>query len=370
MKIFLEAFVDNNFGDNLFVHILTSRYPEYTFYMVEKEAYAKSYRVLEEQIPNLIVQKEEAALLEEVDGMFIVGGDMFGNGGDYSELIRQVYTVKKRGGVVAFLGMSLFREYSKKTWLDLMVMFSYADIIVVREETTYKQLKSKFPWIPVVEATDLAFTADVTVAQEEQVREGLLGVSIRKKVQQEEKRYYPQYCKTIAEQIQEYLKEHENHRVSLLALSSGKFDDQKVAMDILNLCPLEFQSRIECSAFVGDVISYMKEFQKCEKLLCTRFHALVFAILLNKPFIPIIYEEKMKRLLDGIGYQGARPEYEGIWKFENLSEEMAKKQLNFVKLAAYTEKSKRIFENLDQAIHTKKKGNSFWYVLYQIKQKL
>ena len=80
------------------------------------------------------------------------------------------------------------------------------------------------------------------------------------------------------------------------------------------------------------------------------------------------FEEKMKRLLDGIGYQGPRPEYEEIWKFENLSEEMDKKQLNFARLAVYTEKSKLIFAKLDQVMDTKKKGNIFWYALYKLKQ--
>ncbi len=370
MKILLEAFVDNNFGDNLFVHIVASRYPEYTFYMVEKEAYASSYTILKEQIPNLIVQKEEGNLLEIVDGMFVVGGDMFGNGADYSELIRQVYTVKKRGGVVAFLGNSLFCEYSKKTWIDLMVMFSYADIIVVREQTTYKQLKRKIPWLPVVAATDLAFTADVGSIQKEKIHQGLLGVSVRKKVQKEEEIYYPQYCRTVAAQIVDYLNASEQHQVHLLALSSGRFDDNAVAMDIYNLCPAEMQDRVGCIVFNGDVSLYMKELQKCEKMLCTRFHALVFAILLDKPFIPIIYEEKMNRFLDEIGYLGERPKYEGTWKCGKTFEELAEKQLNSEMLELYLEKADLIFLSLDKAIAARGRKNSFFYRLYEIKRKL
>ena len=46
MNIFLEAFVDTNFGDDLFIHTVVARYPEHTFYMLEKAGFEESYRLL------------------------------------------------------------------------------------------------------------------------------------------------------------------------------------------------------------------------------------------------------------------------------------------------------------------------------------
>ncbi len=370
MKILLEAYVDNNFGDNLFLHIITSRYPKDTFYMIENAMYASSYSNLEKRIPNLIVQKDEGNLLEEVDRMYVVGGDMFHNKGDYSNRIRRAYTVKKRGGNVAFLGLSLFPKYCMRTWFDFMVMFSYADVVIVREQATYRQIKSRLPWLPIVAATDLAFTVDVQEVSKEAVQSGLLGISVRKKEQKEEALYYPQYCQMMSEQIVQYLKEAAHHQVKLLGLSSGRFDDGAVAMDIKRLCPNELRARISCSTFDGDVLSYIKELQKCEKLLCTRFHALVFAILLEKPFVPIVYEEKMTRLLDEIGYIGTRPKYEGAWDTEKVCEELAKKQWNPEKLKVYTEKAEGIFSYLNSAMDKNQKQNDFVYKMYGVKEKL
>ena len=48
--------------------------------------------------------------------------------------------------------------------------------------------------------------------------------------------------------------------------------------------------------FTGNVEAYIEEMQKCKIMVCTRFHSMVFALMLEKPFVPIIYEEKMKRI--------------------------------------------------------------------------
>ena len=364
MKILLEAFVDNNFGDNLFLHIVTAKNPEHSFYMLEKAAYAASYRIIEKEIPNLVVCKDES-FLKEMEGMCIVGGDLFWDKGDYSELIRHAHAVKKQGGRVAILGFSLFPKYSLRTWFDLAVLFAHADQIVVREETSYQQLKKHLPWISAVSATDLAFTTDVREVKQEAVQKGLLGVSIRKKIQKDSDVQYPKYCRAVADLIEEYLGESEEHQVNFLALSSGVYDDRKAAEDIRALCREEFQTRMLCTSFEGNVEKYLREIQKCEKLICTRFHALVFAILLEKEFFPIIYEEKMDRLLDALDYKENRVRYE----------DAAKNTLNFHvcsgdALNRYLQKA----ELFSTELKLKKTGNKgfsgLFYVLYQLKELL
>ncbi len=350
MKIFLEAFIDNNFGDNLFVHIITNRYREHTFYMIPKPEYRESYDVLKANVENLrLVEDEDTdTFLEGMDAMFLVGGDMFGNGGDYSTLIRQASIIKRKGGVVAFLGLSLFREYGRRTKFDLMRIFSKADIIVVRESTTYQQLKRLVPWAKVVCAADMVFTLDTANIKRQPFHPNLLGISIRKKGHLNETFHYERYCQKIAKIATEYLAQNEENKVHFLAFSSGRYDDRKVAEDIMALCPEINRSRMRCVSFAGNVNEYMKEIQQCAYLICTRFHALVFALILNKPFLPIVYEEKMERLLDEIGYAGVRLYYEnliiedgilGMWKQGQYSDE---------KMNQYLKKGKVFFDKLDE----------------------
>lgn len=380
MNIFLEAFVDTNFGDNLFVHTVVTRYPEHTFYMLVKEGFEESYQILSENEKNILLLEKntDSSYLSGMDAMLVVGGDMFGNWVDYTRLEEQVRTVKKNGGFIAFLGISLFKKYSWYTWMDFKVMFSMADVIVVREKESYTQLKKKIPWLPVVAASDIAFLTDVSEYKKTIAKQEMLGISVRKKVQKNGEADYVRYYKEIAGIIIRYLDESDKNNVRLLALSKGMFDDEKVANDIINVCPDQYKSRIYCESFGGNVGSYIEKMQQCGQLICTRFHALVFALLLNKPFIPIIYEEKMNRLLNEIEYSGLRCYYGETLNSEILLNSFSNNGYSQGVYETYKMKSDLIFEKVDQYLidgikYSQKTiinqvRDSFWYGLYWIKK--
>lgn len=380
MKIFLEAFVDTNFGDNLFLHIVTSRYSQHEFYMLVKEDYKESYETLIKHVDNihLIYNDANHSYLQDMDAMFVVGGDMFSDRFDYSVLLKQVRTIKKAGGFVAFMGCSLFKKYSLFTWVDLFALFSQADVMVVREKETYHQLKSKIPWVHVISMADMVFSTDITELKKEPVKAGVLGVSVRKKNQADAEKFYPRYCKGIAKVITQYLRQSDTNVVHILALSVGKFNDAAVAEDIMELCSPSDRNRIKCISFDGDVNDYMKEIQRCEKLLCTRFHALVFSIMLNKPFVPVIYEEKMNRLLNEIRYHGIRPYYEKKLDMDKILESFSNTCCDQKELESYIDKASHFFDDVDtgmkkwvshrKEINMRGLTNSVLYGVYFIKK--
>ena len=318
MNIYLEAFVDTNFGDNLFVHTVASRYPQHTFHMLKRDGYEESYQRLLQYEKNicLIEAGENKTFLSNMDAMMIVGGDIFGEHTDYGGLLSSVETIKKQGGQVFLLGLSLLESYSPEISYSLKLLFTWADVIVVRETVTCKQIQTIVPKTNVMAATDMAFALDVTDIISEKTEKGVLGISVRKKIPRNTPDAYTQYCESIANTVEYYLKIDETNTVRFLALSKGVFADEAVADDITALCPEQCRARIQCVPFEGDVDGYIREMQRCEKLLCTRFHALVFAILLKKPFVPIVYEEKTKRLLWEIGYHGVCPSYEEQWNVD------------------------------------------------------
>lgn len=380
MNIFLEAFVDTNFGDNLFVHTVVSRYPTHMFYMQVRDGYEESYRILAQNEKNicLIENGTDLDYLSNMDAMLIVGGDMFVNWIDYTKMEEQIRTVKNNGGFVAVLGISLYKKYSWYTWLDMKVLFSMADVIVVREKESYLQLKTKVPWLSVFSATDIAFLTDVSEIKKQSQQKNLLGISVRKKTQKNGEADYRKYCEEMAGTIIKYLDESDEHTVRFLALSKGVFDDEMVAEDIKKLCPAEYKSRIECESFQGDVGRYIEKIQQCGQLICTRFHALVFALLLNKPFIPIIYEEKMNRLLNEIEYSGLRCYYGETLNSEILLNSFSNNGYSQGVYETYKMKSDLIFEKVDQYLidgikYSQKTiinqvRDSFWYGLYWIKK--
>lgn len=349
MKVFLQAFVDTNFGDNMFIHTMVTRYPEHIFYMCVNKEYKSSYEILAKQEKNicLVNENSENDILQQVDALIFAGGDMFGNGADYSFLISKIRKVKDNNGYVAFLGQSLFDDYSRQTKLGLSEMFSYADIIVVREKDTYAQLKKMAPWANVVASTDMAFTLDVAKLKTRISQKNVLGISIRKKIPRKVADAYNQYCDGVAKTAMSYLKQDDKNTIRFMAFSVGMHDDTAVAEDIMNRCQPEYRERMQCISFDGDVETYIDEIQKCEKLLCTRFHALVFGIMLDKPLVPIVYEDKMVRLLNAIGYEGFCPRYEDEWDVATMLESLETNRYSEEKLSQYLDGAKKFFMDVD-----------------------
>ena len=320
MNIFLDAFADTNFGDDLFIHTIVKRYADHTFYMQPKKEYETAYRQLVSSYPNICLTDDaDDVIFDRMDGMLIVGGDIFGSGADYSYMKERIRRIRKRGGFTAILGISLFPRYGLRSRWDLRWIFTQVDIIVVRDRETCAQLKQLAPRANVKASSDMAFTTDVSEIKKQPSEKGLLGISVRRKIQKGCDTY-DTYCRSIADTAMAYLDRSEEHRVEFLALSCGVFDDRKVAADIIALCPEVYHPRMSILPFVGDVEGYIRQMQACEKMLCTRFHALVFAILLDKTFVPIVYEEKMDRLLNEIGYQGIRPKYEEMPEVDAILE--------------------------------------------------
>ncbi len=356
MKIFLEAFVDANFGDNLFVQTIVKRYPQHVFYMETKEKHEKSYRMLTEQYDNIRLFSNETKkkVIQDMDAMFVVGGDMFWNEGDYSSLLDSMDVIRKKRGFIAVLGLSLFEEYSRKTQNDLRILFTYADMIVARERRTYDQIKKMAPWVKVKEASDMAFTVDVSEIEKIAPEKGTLGISIRKKIPRNTPDAYETYCDSMAKVVQGYLEQEESHKVRFLAMSTGVYDDARVAADIRNKCASSYRERMECINFEGNVELYMKEIQACEKLICTRFHALVFAILLKKTFIPIVYEEKTNRLLAAIGYQGLCQRYEDEMNEKIMLDELKKDFVSTEPMRQYLKQAIHFFDEVDAYLLNRK----------------
>lgn len=363
MKIFVNAFVDTNFGDNLFLRIVMSRYPKYDFYMVANDGYERSYQLLKKYGKNLyLIDKEKVdSIFDEMDAMLIIGGDLFGDYGDYSLFLKRMYKIKARNGWVAIMGISLFENYSEKTKSDFRQMFTLADIVVVREKQTYIQVKKLVPEANVIASTDMAFTFKKKNIKKIPAKKGLLGISVRRKIPRNTPDKYEQYCEGLAETVTFYLDGAKENEVVFLAFSTGVFDDVVVAKEILKRCNEEYRNRIRIIAFDGNVESYIQEIQKCEKMLCTRFHALVFAIILEKPFVPIVYEEKMKRLLAEIAYYGFAPAYEEKIEPQQILESFEKGYYSDQELEYYLKKANLFFKQTDYRLkcltYSNRKGN-------------
>lgn len=308
MNILLYAFVDRNFGDNYFIDAICRQYPGHTFYLCAANSGSPYVRMFHH--PNLrVLADADPAALSRMEGMILIGGDMLWDDG-ILPLTEPVRTIRDNGGWCVILGISLFHDYYPKTIRELKELFTLANAVVLRDRYSAAAAKSIAPRARIVCLADLAFQFDPAPVSGTQTVKGLLGISVRKKYPRNTPDAYAAYCGGIARTVQEYLSRDPENRVVFYGFSSGSFDDHRCAEEILTLCPEQLRDRVTCVDYRGDGDAFVRSLQQCEAMVCTRFHSLVFALLLGKPFVPIVYEEKLRHLLREIRYRGPQPTYE------------------------------------------------------------
>lgn len=346
MNIILDAFFDNNFGDDLFITTVLHRYPKDSFYVFWNKVHPA---VMERtgDYPNLKILPGNCLLMDDMafDGYVMVGGDVFMNWGDYSRRIAMMRAVKNSGGFVALQGFSLYEEYCEQTVNDLRTIMALADVIVPRDNASADRLERMIPDIQLVRSADMAFTARYDAAP---AKSGdILGVAPRRKYMAEDANH-ADYCASMAAIIDGWLDAHPDGIARFLAFSTGEFDDGDVSREIIGC--MKHGSRTEIAEHRGGMDTFLGKLRTCTAMLPTRFHALVFALIYSIPFVPVTYEVKLHQLLDELGYTGLRLPYGEPFDSDTVTRAVAEldaDSLDAEALAAYYKKADRFFVRLD-----------------------
>lgn len=300
MNILLDAYYDNNFGDDIFVDVITGMFPNYKFYSF-LEFYPSEICSRAGKIPNLYLLPECNVLLTKnmFDGYICIGGDIFPDYGNFSKRKEYVKSVEQINGFVAFLGFSLFHKYSEETISDIREMMANADIIAPRDSFSAKVLQQIMPEKEIQVMSDLAF--EVIWEKHRERKRKCIGLSVRRPNYVIESDYN-KYCKEMANIIEKYLCKDTEHKVKLFGLSDGSIKDIDVLDDIKNI--LINNNRVETFIYQGNRNDIAEQMDACDVIICTRLHAMIACICMEIPFIPVIYEVKMDHILDEIGYKG------------------------------------------------------------------
>lgn len=304
MNILLDAYFDQNFGDDLFVDTITKLYPEYKFYAF-MEYYPAEVQEWAASIPNLIILPECKVMVRKglFDAYICVGGDIFPDNGDFTARKSWVDSIYASGGKVFFLGFSLFHEYSEKTQEDLREMMEKAELVATRDKKSATLLKSIIPGKDIKVMSDLAFFSKwiekSTFFRPHEILK--LGISVRRPGYADDAAV-EKYCNSVAETINFFLKGNSKREVTMIALSNGSVKDEEIADKIIEkVCE---KSRVAKTVYQGNIDEMKKELKACQTVICTRFHALVACIAMKIPFLPINYEVKMEHILNEVGYEG------------------------------------------------------------------
>lgn len=350
MNILLDAYFDHNFGDDLFISIVTRRYAEHRFFAFIGGCEA-SVCQWAGRFPNLVVLPKCPTLWQTgmFDAYLMIGGDVLPDGGDYTgsyeRRLQFMRTVKACGGYVAMLGFNLYHQYSPKTEGDLREMLRLADDVVPRDRWSFEYLRGIANEPKIRLGADMAFCLPRPCGGKSAVGHRL-GISVRKKLAcaAETDQAYQQSMAGLADA---YLERYADAEIVFLALSYGSSDDARTAAEIQNRMRQRDRTRI--AAYCGDPESYIGEFEACHAIVATRFHAFVMAAMLRKPLVAVPYEVKVTHVLDEIGYDGPRIPYgEAPEDLCRIAEELDVPRYHMEKLEQYAARANTLFDGIDR----------------------
>ena len=346
MEILLEAYLDSNFGDDLFMHMLLQRYPDHRFYLMTSAGQRMMF-----SRPNLsrIDYLDAESQLERYGAYVFVGGDFFSPLADHISRYRRAHAIRENGGHVFILGCSLNRTYTEEEYRQVNAVFSEADFVSFRDEVSYRQCVEHMHNVHAVSSADMSFLLhdDLLERSKRHAMAGAMGISVRKRMGSDEDGTYSAYIREIGGVALEHLCADERNTVSFLALSTGEWDDRKTARDIITLLPENLADRVSIKAYEGDIEAFMDDASQCESFVCTRFHSLCLSILFGKPFVPISYEVKIENLLKTLGYDGFTGEYGEGQTPIRMYRSITTNRLNKEKLKAYCLRADTFFEKVD-----------------------
>jgi len=300
LNVVLEAYIDNNFGDDLFVAIFSLRYPFCNFFLTGDPILIDALG-----LPN-VFHVSSLSINDNThypfDLFLLIGGDMFPDGYLFDERKRLVDVFANANKPVYFVGNSFKKAVSNSTKEHLLSYCSRATRIIPRDTQSMLILDS-YGLSNTSLGSDSAFIlASAFEPLQLPNKEKVIGISLRKK-HNVDLRQHEMYLRNIGEIANRFLDSSDNRKgkVKFLNFSKGSYDDSDESIRIINDFSLDKNSSI---TYTGDLHQFILEFNTCDYIVATRFHAVIFALLLNKPFIPFVYDEKTANLLNDIDYTG------------------------------------------------------------------
>lgn len=300
MKAFVEAYLFNNLGDDLFLDILTKRYPKTQFVTMSNyfESYQsnikiyKSYFFKSDFISNVI----KSYLTKKSDITISIGGSMYMEEGNRIKQIPKIYND------YYILG-SNFGPYHTQEFLQVhKAFFSKVKDACFRENYSYdlfKDLKN------IRKGADIVFNLDLSGIPVTQSKNVIISV-INCKNRFPEK--LNDYEKLILNFIHYY--KRNGYKVTLMSFCKIQGDEEAIKR-ILN------KTEIKCNVYFynGNRNEALKILADSSIVIGTRFHANILGILMNKHIIPISYSLKTDHVLKDLGYQGQIIDIKNINKF-------------------------------------------------------
>ncbi len=311
-RIYLKAFAQKNFGDDLFVRILCERYPETRFYISCPTDADQAF----EKIQNLTIMNRKhwkGSLLQNFrrllkktgmdlkfpfDGQVYIGGSVFiepagwNRNHGYEALM---YRYKQSRKLPFFILGANFGPYKDPAFLEIHKRYFANEV----QDLCFRDQQSKdlFPELKNVRfAPDIVCTLEIPKREKEPLvlisciyDHGVEGV------EPFDNQLYEDQMVRICKNYQKAGK-----KVCLLTFC-GKQKDQVMCERIRRRVN---HPDIFTEAYEGDLDRILELFARAEYVITSRFHGMILGWLARIPVFPISYNNKTRQVIEDYGFEG------------------------------------------------------------------
>lgn len=307
MNVYLKAYLKKNLGDDLFVKIITDRYPNTNFYSFSLNNYSEKCYNSNLKVASGIKIKLEKALqkisrgkyrierryIKDTDSTILIGGSMFIQYKNflYSNMLEH-YNNKKYYIIGTNFGPYNTEEYKK----SVKYFLKDAEDVCFRDQYSYECFKEL---ANIRYSPDIVFSMNTDEIMAQEKKEVFISViDCNKKFSQKETEKYEELIINI---IRLYI----NKGYKIILGSFCKDENDEIAVKrIVKKCSENEKKYIEKYFYRGNLNEALKKISEAKIIVGTRFHANVVGLLLNKTIIPIIYSNKTKNMLNDINFKG------------------------------------------------------------------
>lgn len=307
---FVNAYVNMNLGDDLFLAILAKRYPDRRFTVLAKNKYvAKGL----EKYPNLeTITDISLGQIKKIKNNIFIGGSVFLQNRFWKLKLEERRRLIKKSSKNYILGAN-FGPYTENEFVDCYrELYKQCDDVVFRD-TYSADLFSDIAKVRV--AGDIVFSQYQELSRYANkdgkgVVISVIKLENRDELSENAERYYDE----IAQVAREFMDSGEE--VTLMSFCDNEGDGQ--AMDAVLNCLGDsgYKERIKLYHYDGDLEESLEVLGNSKYIVASRFHAIVLGLLLEKIVYPLLYSDKSLHMLNDIGFQGA---YADIRKMRRIS---------------------------------------------------
>lgn len=294
-RAYIHAFMAGNLGDDLFVRMLCNRYSDVAFDLCAGNDYVERFKDLKNC--KIYPESEREYLVEKADLSIHIGGCCFvQHFDDWTSFYEADKFFVDHSKKHYFLGGN-FGPFTDNRYYE-----AYKDLF-----PKYKGIcfRDRYSWELFKENSNIAYAPDIVFgykANQKEKRKKVLfspisfeGRGGKYSIEQ----YGDAYFEFHKQMIKQFISK--GYEICLVSFCANQ-NDEKFIEALINELSEDEKSKISKSFYRNNMDQVIQEFEDSEVVIATRFHSMILGFVHNCKVLPIIYDQKTRKVLDDLDY--------------------------------------------------------------------